>query len=97
MIQRAIFWSLILGQTLNCNQETINLNNTLLGCMLLGPLIGQLTFTRAIFKINYSRDSYARIIVKEGQDLSSFLFLNNNFSVVHHMHPSIAWYHLPAL
>jgi hypothetical protein len=97
MIQRAIFWSLILGQTLNCNQETINLNNTLLGRMLLGPLIGQLTFTRAIFKINCSRDSYARIVVKEGQDLSSFLFLNNNFSVVHHMHPSIAWYHLPAL
>ena len=97
MIQRAIFWSLILGQTLNCNQETINLNNTLLGRMLLGPLIGKLTFTRAIFNRNYTRDSYARIVFKEGQDLSSFPFLNNNFSVVQHMHPSIASYHLPAL
>jgi fatty acid desaturase len=25
------------------------------------------------------------------------LFLNNNFHVVHHMHPGVAWYKLPAL
>jgi fatty acid desaturase len=25
------------------------------------------------------------------------LFLNNNFHAVHHRHPKLAWYHLPAL
>ena len=66
--------------------------------MLLGSLIGQLTFTRADSKINFAGDSYERIVVKEGQDLPSFLFLKQNFfSVVHDMHPSVTWYHLPAL
>ena len=39
----------------------------------------------------------ARTVVIEGQGLWSFLFLNNNFHVVHHMHPTVSWYKLPRL
>ncbi|WP_338550601.1 fatty acid desaturase [Roseovarius phycicola] len=38
-----------------------------------------------------------RTVVVEGGGLLSFLFLNNNLHVVHHMHPGVAWYKLPAL
>lgn len=39
----------------------------------------------------------ARTVVVEDRGPLSLLFLNNNFHVVHHMHPAIAWYKLPAL
>jgi fatty acid desaturase len=39
----------------------------------------------------------ARTVVVESQGPLSLLFLNNNFHVVHHMHPGAAWYKLPAL
>ena len=39
----------------------------------------------------------ARTVVIEDRGPLSFLFLNNNFHVVHHMHPSVAWYKLPGL
>jgi fatty acid desaturase len=39
----------------------------------------------------------ARTVVIESQGPLSLLFLNNNFHVVHHMHPGVAWYKLPAL
>jgi fatty acid desaturase len=39
----------------------------------------------------------ARTVVIESQGPLSLLFLNNNFHVVHHMHPGTAWYRLPAL
>jgi fatty acid desaturase len=39
----------------------------------------------------------ARTVVVESQGPLSLLFLNNNFHVVHHMHPGTAWYRLPAL
>ncbi len=39
----------------------------------------------------------ARTVVVEDRGLLSLLFLNNNFHVVHHMHPQVAWYELPAL
>ena len=38
-----------------------------------------------------------RTVVIEGRGLLSFLFLNNNFHMVHHLHPKVAWYRLPAL
>lgn len=38
-----------------------------------------------------------RTVVVEDRGLFSLLFLNNNFHVVHHMHPRTAWYRLPAL
>ncbi|OYW59130.1 MAG: fatty acid desaturase [Rhodobacterales bacterium 12-65-15] len=39
----------------------------------------------------------ARTVVIESRGPLAFLFLNNNFHVVHHMHPTTAWYKLPAL
>lgn len=39
----------------------------------------------------------ARTVVVEDRGPLSVLFLNNNFHVVHHMHPNVAWYDLPAL
>lgn len=37
-----------------------------------------------------------RSVVIEQQCIFSFLFLNNSYHAVHHAHPKIAWYHLPA-
>ncbi|MDM7933400.1 fatty acid desaturase [Tabrizicola sp.] len=39
----------------------------------------------------------ARTVVIESRGPLSLLFLNNNFHVVHHMHPGVAWYQLPDL
>ena len=39
----------------------------------------------------------ARTVVIEDRGLLAFLFLNNNFHVVHHMHPRVPWYRLPGL
>lgn len=39
----------------------------------------------------------ARTVVVEDRGLLAFLFLNNNFHAVHHQHPGVAWYRLPAL
>ena len=38
-----------------------------------------------------------RTVVIESRGILAFLFLNNNFHVVHHMHPKVAWYRLPGL
>ena len=38
-----------------------------------------------------------RTAIVEDRGFLSFLFLNNNLHVVHHMHPRVAWYDLPAL
>ncbi len=39
----------------------------------------------------------ARTVVIEDRGPLAFLFLNNNLHVVHHMHPQVPWYRLPAL
>ncbi len=38
-----------------------------------------------------------RTAIVEDRGVLAFLFLNNNLHVVHHMHPKVAWYDLPAL
>lgn len=38
-----------------------------------------------------------RTVVIEDRGPLAFLFLNNNYHVVHHMHPQVPWYRLPAL
>ena len=38
-----------------------------------------------------------RSVIIEDSGLLAFLFLNNNLHVVHHMHPAVSWYRLPAL
>lgn len=39
----------------------------------------------------------ARTVVIEDRGPLALLYLNNNFHVVHHMHPQVPWYRLPAL
>ena len=41
--------------------------------------------------------SAARSVIIEDRGPLAFLFLNNNLHVVHHMHPDVPWYDLPAL
>ncbi|MEL6619798.1 MAG: fatty acid desaturase [Pseudomonadota bacterium] len=38
-----------------------------------------------------------RTVIVEDRGVLAFLFLNNNFHVVHHMHPRVPWYRLPTL
>ena len=38
-----------------------------------------------------------RTVIVEDRGPLAFLFLNNNLHVVHHMHPEVPWYRLPAL
>ncbi|NEX45768.1 fatty acid desaturase [Pseudotabrizicola algicola] len=39
----------------------------------------------------------ARTVIVEDRGPLALLFLNNNLHVVHHMHPQVPWYDLPAL
>lgn len=39
----------------------------------------------------------ARTVIVEDRGPLALLFLNNNLHVVHHMHPQVPWYRLPAL
>lgn len=43
------------------------------------------------------KKSRARTVLVEDRGPLALLFLNNNLHVVHHMHPGVAWYDLPAL
>jgi fatty acid desaturase len=38
-----------------------------------------------------------RTVIIEDRGPLALLFLNNNLHVVHHMHPEVPWYRLPAL
>lgn len=134
-------------------QIVLALNNTLAGRLILGPLIGQITFmlndlraaregdTRilpawawhlpalvpvlawliwvaamplwayliaaylglSILKIRTFLEHQAherargRTVIIEDRGPLAFMFLNNNLHVVHHMHPKLPWYRLPAL
>ncbi len=45
-----------------------------------------------------AHESYrARTVVIEDRGPLALLFLNNNYHVVHHMHPAVPWYRLPTL
>ena len=133
-------------------QAVLNANNTLLGRMVLGPVIGNLMWMasewRAVragtpgvrrdwglnalglvpvlgwlvwvgfpvwayllaawighgllkirtFLEHRAHEQFrARTVVVEDRGPLSWLFLNNNYHVVHHMHPGVPWYRLPAL
>lgn len=130
----------------------LRFNNTLLGRLLIGPVIAQIAFVKtdvaliskdqpsvlsgwllhipaaclilglvwfspmplwayicaaycalSILKLRTFLEHQAhhsargRTVVIEDRGLFALLFLNNNFHVVHHMHPKVAWYRLPAL
>ncbi|MEM6897536.1 MAG: fatty acid desaturase [Pseudomonadota bacterium] len=132
-------------------QAVLTVNNTLLGRMLLGPIIGQALFMAAdlralrggdgrvalgwllhlpavavvlglvalsplpvwayllaaygglsILKIRTfcehqaHEQSGGRSVIIEDRGPLAFIFLNNNLHVVHHLHPNVPWYALPA-
>ena len=133
-------------------QIVLTFNNTLLGRLLIGPLIGQIAFMRADWRLikagnravligwlvhipavilvlswlftagtmpfwAYAVAAYAglsilkirtflehraytlsngRSVIIEEQCPLSFLFLNNSLHAVHHAHPQVSWYNLPA-
>lgn len=133
-------------------QRVLRFNNTLVGRMLVGPLIGVVAFWRddlqrirkgdrnvalhwlahvpgvfiTLWAVNlssvplwsYLAACYAalsvlrirtflehqaherasgRSVIIEDRGLLAFLFLNNNLHIVHHMHPKLSWYRLPAV
>lgn len=130
-------------------QLALGWNNTLIGRMVLGPLIGTISFAGAEIKVGsreialqwlahlpavigvltivslsqmplwaYAISAYVglsilkirtflehqaserctgRTAIVESSGIFGFLFLNNNLHVVHHKHPNVAWYRLPAL
>ncbi len=133
-------------------QMVLGANNTLLGRIVIGPLIGMAGFIRSDLRLIISGDrqvlldwlahlpgvvlilwvvslspmplwvylvacycalsilkirtflehqahdrASGRSAIVEGRGVLAFLFLNNNLHVVHHMHPTVSWYHLPAL
>ncbi len=133
-------------------QGLLRVNNTLMGRMLIGPLIGMGAFVRgdlrqiragerevawhwlahlpgvvltlwlvslssvplwsyllacywalSVLRIRTFLEHQAherasgRSVIIEDRGVLAFLFLNNNFHAVHHMHPTVEWYQLPAL
>ncbi len=133
-------------------QAVFRMNNTLLGRVVIGPLVGNLMWLRselglvlagdpAVIRawllhgaglvlvllwlvpaemsvLAYCLSAYighgllkirtflehrahdlarARTVVVEDRGPLALLFLNNNLHVVHHMHPQVPWYRLPAL
>lgn len=133
-------------------QGVMNVNNTLLGRIVLGPILGNILWMRSEWRLARAgvpgiardwglnllglvpvigwlvwvgfpiwayfiaawighgllkirtylehrahEDHTARTVVVEDRGPLSWLFLNNNYHVVHHMHPGVPWYRLPAL
>ena len=65
---------------------------------LIGVYIGlSLLRLRTYLEHRAHTNPRARTVVIEDRGPLALLFLNNNFHVVHHMHPNVAWYDLPAL
>lgn len=52
---------------------------------------------RTFLEHRASERSGWRSVIIEDRGPLALLFLNNNFHAVHHAHPSVAWYKLPAL
>ncbi len=134
-------------------QVLLRFNNTLFGRLVIGPVVAQLNFTDADWRLirggdigvawawvwhfvgvvpvvlwlvyvaqmpawAYVLSAYigisiikirtflehrayeqvnGRTVVIEDQGWLAFMFLNNNFHLVHHLHPRVPWYDLPRL
>ena len=53
---------------------------------------------RAVYLLTEHRQADnqdARCAIVESGPLMQLLFLNNNFHIVHHTHPSLSWYEIP--
>ena len=52
---------------------------------------------RSFLEHRYDADQSRRTVLVDGCPLTRLLFLNNNYHWVHHRHPGLAWYHIPAV
>ncbi len=75
------------------NLSTVPLWLYLLACLAAMSILKIRTFLEHQAHLRAS----ARTVVVEDRGVLALLFLNNNFHVVHHMHPTVSWYRLPAL
>jgi len=55
-----------------------------------------LSLVRSFAEHRYHPSPERRTAVVRGGVLTRLMFLNNNFHVVHHRHPSLPWYRIPA-
>ena len=60
------------------------------------PTLSMLS-VRTFIEHQASPEAAHRTIINEDRGLFAFLFLNNSLHFVHHSHPTVAWYKLPAL
>ena len=70
-----------------------NVINSVCNCLVVFNILKLRTFLE---HQAHERASGRSVIVEKG-GVFAFLFLNNNLHVVHHMHPRVPWYRLPAL
>ena len=52
---------------------------------------------RSFLEHRYEPDEAQRTVLVDGCPLTRLLFLNNNYHCVHHDHPELAWYRIPAV
>lgn len=65
---------------------------------LIACYLGQsLIRIRSFLEHRAHQTARARTVIIEDRGPLAFLFLNNNFHVVHHMHPALPWYRLPTI
>ncbi|MFN3723802.1 MAG: fatty acid desaturase [Paracoccaceae bacterium] len=60
-------------------------------------IAGALLKIRTFLEHRAHETARARTVIVEDRGPLALLFLNNNLHVVHHMHPQVPWYRLPAL
>lgn len=76
----------------------LTLGNMPLWAYLLAVYLGFALLRIRTFLEHRAHDAArARTVVIEDRGPLSLLFMNNNFHVVHHIHPAIPWYRLPAV
>jgi fatty acid desaturase len=67
------------------------------GYLLATYLSNSILKIRTFLEHRAHETARARTVVIEDRGPLALLFLNNNLHVVHHMHPQVPWYRLPAL
>ena len=70
---------------------------TIWGYVIAAYLGMSITKIRTFLEHQAHEHTAARSVIVEDRGLLALLFLNNNLHVVHHMHPDVPWYRLPAL
>lgn len=76
----------------------VSLTSTPVWAMVLGAYIGlALLKIRTFLEHRAHEDCHGRTVVIEDRGPLSWLFLNNNLHIVHHMHPGVPWHALPRL